>query len=712
MLMYGTVTPNTSDTTITLTTGTLSTWVQNLTTWQMSITQVAGYLIDSNNNAYQVVGSTKNDAYNYAANNAYITQIIDNKTFKINQKWPASSNVKIIISAPMYDLYGVVGRNGETIQGPPYPSSQNPIWYNSEGQPPFFLLAITITDTGTSPSPYTTFSIPSDITANQRGMQVGLPVSGGVSLDGNSYTIPQGSKVTAVNLAPTSGNPTFTIDHQCIGSGGGSAPVGVALFNFYSHSLGAGFNGADQGGSVNLGPMGFPNTSLTVWADTVWTSYPGQLRYGSGAPYLTHTTGILQTGSYDDTLATFDFIGDRQNTAAPNLMCKAVWPATANFAYGPFLPAGDNLFIGGGAGFMYSANAQRGLFTKVGNIIKSSNTPQYVNCATTNGNRIVTAPTSAFPGIIFPYARISGPGIPYGAFVDTVNAAAGTFSMNLPATATATSASLGFYTNVLNPNSDSWTFTEIDHPWADGLERGNQTFFYSNPNTKWTSGGVTYCGDGYVYSIGTAIRFPYQDLLTNNPFGNAERWLGSTSPTWTGTRAKSYVVDTGGTTPVPETSGWIKQDVIQNRQELLGLVQQNAFGAVITSLAQRSDGTYIGIGIAQNIYGQTERGVRVQTAPSLTGPWTPIYPNEPMFAFNNIRYSNTDYTSTGTPWTYNMWMYAGFFHTEKIWPGKDVDDFAISYTNHTNSSPGTNTVNSGWFNPQKYWTNMWVVSGL
>lgn len=719
MLMTGTLVGNT----VTLTSGTLSQWVQNLNADQMTMVQVAGY--DSNNN--QIIGSTKNPypgdpTYTitgtnyYHSPNAFITSINSSTEFNVSGSWTGTSGIKIIISAPLYDLYGVVGRSSSPVSGPPYPSTQNPNWYNSDGQPPYFLLAATITDINASP-PYTTFNIQTDLTSAQRGMWVGNYISGGSSL-ASGVSIPVGSKIIATNnFGPTSSNPTFTIDHQCLQSSGTQATVGTTIFNVYSHSTGAGFNGADQGRSVDLGPMGISGTSLTLWADTVWTKYPRQNRYGSNSPYLVHCTGLLQTGSHDITKASYKFIAGRQDAANPRGFVPPYWPATTHGTYGPFYTAGDSLIIGGSALFMYSTSAQRSLFSRVDNIIASSNPASVINsCVTTSGSRKVTV--TGFGSAIFQHTRVSGTGIPYGACVDTIPTG-NTFYMNLPATATAT-GSLSFYTNNLNTNTDTWVYTEIDHPWAEGLQRvnANQAGFYSNPNVKWTVSGVNVCGDGYIYTIGSAIRFPYQDLFTNNPFGNAERWLGSTAPTWNGSPAPSYVVDDGsGIIPPANTSGWVRQDVIQNDEHLLGLVQQNAQGVIITALAQRSDGTYLGIGIGQVVYyyiinnkqyskAFTERGIRLYTSSSLTGPWNTSYET---FAFNNITYYNSDLH--GMFGTTSMWMYAPFFHPEVTWPGQGQDDIAISYTNFSDN-PAATGQSAGWTNPQKYWTNMWIVSGL
>jgi hypothetical protein len=768
--------------TITLTTGSLSDWIYNLTPTQRSLVQVFGY--DANHN--QVISKTLqpvtfgyNDlGYNV---NPYVPSAGDpsqllatiaalqldgggytmsRTVFKVTGNWtPNLSNIKIIICATMFDQTGLLQHSGETPTGPPYFANQNPILYNSDAYPPYFsplyLVAYDSTHvafTLSNPlleSPITIGNIAfahSNPYVDPRGHQIGAPIYGGGGFgDLSGYSL---NKKSIIVSNATIGGTTYTTDLSAsadpativvqgyISKGSGSNEVrygssnGQILYNVYSHCNGAGFFGSDGGMSTRLGSMGIPNATIIPYTDCFWESYPGQPRAdnGSANPY-THTSFGIQ---YTDNIANTEmqFYAGAKDTPAPiTLIPKDRPDYGANL--GTWIVAGQTAYVPTAIHAITEGGWETTLYA-VTNIAGSVLNSRTYNCTTVAGSRTVTvnsatapwgsqATYGSDPGGIIKYHGVSGAGIPTQAYVGSVSGsttAPFTFQIDRPATISATNT-LTFSIYAAN-TPDQWVWTELpNHPWVEGLQRNGGGFtFYSDPTVSWTLNGQTVCGDGYIYTYqGTfdsyypamqqqtgsyyAYRVKYADLFTGEPFGTGEWYLGTYAGNWTGSAAKSYVVvNADGTTTTPETSGWVAQNIVQNDRHLLSLkqplIKYNGDGGSIT---QRSDGTYLAVSRT------TYRHFWATTTTNLSGwgnfgTWSYFGPVPYAFGYDASNYMNSD----GAQNANKYWAYGAFLRSEVTWQGQGVDDFCVSHATHD--------LGGNLYDPMKYWTKLWVVSGL
>lgn len=760
--------------TVTLTTGQLSPWVMNLTPTQRSLVQVFGY--DQKNNQVVSKTLTPSGfgygdlGYNGTTPQAIVAALqldgggytMTSTTFKLTRSWLPSAGVRFYICAPMFDVTGLLQHAGETIVGPPFSSDQNPSYYNSDAYPPYYSpLVLTAYDRSNGTAVYQLINPyggtqtignlnfhASNPYVDPRGHQVGSPIYGGGGLGSMSgYSIPTTGVIAAsgtitasaghqgatgtyfTNLGPTADPATIVVANGVpIKSGAGyTGATGGFIYNVYSHCLGAGYFGSDGGFYTPFGPMGIPQASVGPLTDSFYETYQGQARDRGNANAYTHIMFGVQYGN-DIGSAEVHFYAGQKDAAAP----QAVIPSgiETSVVLGNFMVAGTTVFMSVASHDINFAGYRTGIWA-VTNIVGSALSTYSYTCTTVAGSLTVQVsnPTwgsqshyGADPGGIIKYQQISGTGIPTQAYVAAINQSASTIQLDRPAIASGTTTC--YFTIYALNTPDQWSWSEIPSPFPEGLQRGGGSgWFYSDPATTWTSNGTTYCGDGYYYSFaGTfdayfpqmqqqfgyfyAYRVKYADLFNGgNPFLNGEWYLGPYAGNWTGTAAKSYVTfNSDGTTSAPETSGWVKQSIVQNDQNLLGVRP-----AVITgnpdgvSIVQKSDGTYVGV--VKNGF----RHTCIASAPSLLGPWTSwndLLPDfnhglnpAPVICYDPANYLNSDGPSN----TEKVWSYGGFFRPEVTWNGQGVDDFCIS---------DVATCKMNLYDPRKYWTRLWAVSGL
>jgi len=765
--------------TITLTTGSLSDWIYNLTPTQRSLVQVFGY--DANHN--QVISKTLQPAtfgYNdlgYDVDGGKSSKLLaivaalqldgggytmSRTVFKVTSNWtPNLTNVKIIICALMFDETGLLQHSGEAQPTyPPYWATSDPILYNSDAAPPYYSpLGLQAYD-----SQHVAFTIANPLLGypvtignllftysnpyvDARGHQIGAPIYGGGGLGTLSgYSISDKSTIVSsatiggttytTNLGPTADPPTIVIQGSIVNSNKETyaGATGGIMFNVYSHCKGAGFFGSDGGMSTYLGPMGMPNTTVIPYTDCFWTSYAGQPRANSGDanPY-THTSYGIQYGNDMTTNEIHYYAGTKDSPAPVIVVPKDKSDVQANL--GTWILAGQTAYVFTGVHDPTIEDGWQTAVYAVTNIAGSVLNSHTYSCTTVAGSRTVIVNSSIAPwgtpsttygadpyGII-KHQVVSGTGIPPQAYVGAVGGnttAPFTFQLDRAATVSATN-NLTFSIYSVN-TPDKWVWTEVNSPAAEGLQRANGGGgfqIYSDPNVSWTTAdGTTVCGDGYIYTYqGTfdayffamstqfgawyCSRIKYTDLFTGEPFGNEEQYLGPYAGNWTGTPAKSYVtLYSDGTTSDPETSGWLRQNIVQNDQQLLALKQpvinHNSDGGSIT---QRSDGTYLAVTRT------TDRQTWATTATNLTewgnfGTWS-YFGNIPYaFGYDASNFMNSDGTSKAN----GYWGYGAFLRPEITWPGQGVDDYCVSHVKQDH--PGN------LYDPRKYWTKLWVVSGL
>jgi hypothetical protein len=695
---------------VTLTTGTLSPWVTNLTAEQKAQTQVYGYL----NDGTQVVGRTI-EPYQAANYSNYVSPppftvlgtVTDSTHFtlaSIANNYPAT-NVTFIISAPMFDYSGTIPN---TVTSPPYSGRQNYIYYNSSARPPFVTFAtwskgsytITVSDTNG-------MEVGKPIQSVGGGIQAGVVITG---ITGNIVTLSQ--PTTAAN---------------------------IVFQRVTSTSIGSGYFGSDGGCGLDLAKLGVPGYVATIFADTFWPTYPSQPRNDG---LLIHNTVAIHDGYEVPTLnadgfnTKIDFWAGGKDVACPNAFSIDLWPQSLQNFYKQVVVGYDKFIVLGGPHWRNQTGGAISRILEVTNIVNPG-TPFTRTCSITKGSTTVTP--ASMTGIQ-KYQVVSGAGMPDGAYVASVGTT--TITLNKPARSTNATASLSFVLNTPKDPTD-WVFTEIDTPMVEGILRDSFGQFYSDPDVYWTNpdDGFTYKGDGYIYTVnvGAVHRVPYADFSTTTPFANLEVWMGQFAATWTGVNPNSFV-RADGTVDANAKSGWMRRDAIEGDPTWMGALAKwqatreaqyvdpsNSFrnGAVYADdryCVQKSDGTYVFLAIPQvtTFYGDyyTSRQNMVAYARTLSGEIVgqvdkdgklnkTVYPFTMGFGWDNTSYFSTDNVPKPSDPNNALWRYAPYFRPELTFPGQGIDDFVV--LNATHSRPGYSSLSS---DVRKYWTKMTVVSGL